>query len=84
MIREFEMGKNLKRQGCSVVVFARRGCEFRREYLQNRNLKRYCNISLRHCATSREVAGSILSGLVRIFIGIILPAGLWPWGGLNL
>jgi hypothetical protein len=36
-------------------------------------------ISLRHCATSRKVAGSIPDGVSRIFIDIILPAALWPW-----
>ena len=33
---------------------------------------------LRHCATSRKVAGSIPD--VVVFIDIILPAALWPWG----
>jgi len=34
---------------------------------------------LRHCATSRKVAGSL-----EFFIDIILPATLWPWGWLSL
>jgi len=33
---------------------------------------------LRHCATSRKVAGSIPDGVIGIFIiDIILPAALW-------
>jgi hypothetical protein len=31
---------------------------------------------LRHCATSRKVAGSIPDGVIGFFIGIILPAAL--------
>ena len=31
----------------------------------------------RSCATSRKVAGSIVS--LEFFIDIILPAALWPW-----
>jgi hypothetical protein len=30
---------------------------------------------LRHCATSRNVAGSIPEGVIGIF-----PVALWPWG----
>jgi hypothetical protein len=83
MIHEFEMGKNIKRQGRIVVAFAQRDFEIRRKYLQNRNLKRYCYINLRHCAKSREVAGSIPDGIVGIFIVLILPAALWPCGMLS-
>jgi len=53
MILEFEMGMNLKRKGRSVVAFAWRDCEFRRKCIQNRSLKPYCYINLRHYATSR-------------------------------
>ena len=37
---------------------------------------------LRHCATNRKVAGSIVS--LEFFIDIILPASLWSWGRLSL
>jgi hypothetical protein len=39
---------------------------------------------LRHCATSRKVAGYISEGFIAIFIDIILTAALWPWAGLSL
>ena len=35
---------------------------------------------LRHCATSQEFAGSILNGVIGIFINIILLVALWSWG----
>ena len=52
---------------------------------------RYCknsdkqwHSSLKHCATSRNVAGLIPSGIRgSIYIYLILPAALWPWGWHN-
>jgi hypothetical protein len=35
---------------------------------------------LRHCATSRKVAGSIPDLSLKFFIDIALPIALWPWG----
>jgi hypothetical protein len=34
---------------------------------------------LRHCAISRQTAGSISDFVIGIFIDLILPAALWPW-----
>jgi len=40
---------------------------------------------LRHCATSRKVAVSILDRVIRIFHWhIIISAALWPWDWLSL
>ena len=39
---------------------------------------------LRHCSTSRKVAGSIPDGVIGFFIDIILPANQWPWCWLSL
>ena len=36
--------------------------------------------SMRHCATSRKVAGSIPNGVNEVFTDTILPIALWPWG----
>ena len=35
---------------------------------------------LRHCATSRKVAGRFLMVSLEFFIDIIRLAALWPWG----
>ena len=37
-----------------------------------------------HCATSRKVAGSILDGVVDIFIYLIISAALGLWDRLSL
>jgi hypothetical protein len=39
---------------------------------------------LRHCATNRQVAGSIPDGVSGFLIGIILSVALWPWVRLSL
>jgi hypothetical protein len=39
---------------------------------------------LRHCDTSRKVAGSIPDDVIGIFIDITLSAALWHWGLLSL
>ena len=37
---------------------------------------------LRHCATSRKVAGSIPEWVLEFFIDVMIPAAFWPWGQL--
>ena len=39
---------------------------------------------LRHCATSRMVAGSITNGVSDFFIDLILQTAPGPWGRLSL
>jgi len=43
-----------------------------------------CRSWLRHCATSRKVAGSIPDEVFGFLIEARLPAALWPWGLLSL
>jgi hypothetical protein len=40
--------------------------------------------SLRHCATSRQVAVSIPDGVTGIFHSHKFPAALWPWCRISL
>jgi hypothetical protein len=39
---------------------------------------------MRHYAASRKVAGSIPDEVIGFSINIILPAAVWPCGGLSL
>jgi len=39
---------------------------------------------LRHCATSRKVAGLIPDGIIGFFIDSIRPTTLWPWGRISV
>ena len=39
---------------------------------------------LRHCATSRMVAGSISDWALEFFVDVMLPAAFWSWGRLIL
>jgi hypothetical protein len=37
-------------------------------------------VEARHCGASRDVAGAISDGVIEIFIFLIFPAALGPWG----
>jgi hypothetical protein len=77
----FPSSKDLKKQFCTLFKLLAIFSTFSLCNLHQRGTQ--WRSWLRHCATSRKIAGSIPDGVIAIFIDII-PAALWMWGRLSL